>query len=75
MNIRNRITLLITGVGILASLLFSLIVFYEMLEQPYKLIDTELDQQAHYLLSALAPQASLASSSPESTLQSIGSFY
>lgn len=75
MNIRNRITLWITGVGILASLLFSLIVFYEMLEQPYKLIDTELDRQAHYLISALAFQADPASSSPESTLQLISSLY
>lgn len=53
MKIRNRITLWITGVGILASLLFSLVVFYEMVEQPYELLDSELDNQARTLLPVL----------------------
>jgi len=43
MKIRYKISLWITATGVLAGLLFSIIVFYEMLEQPYRLIDTELD--------------------------------
>ncbi len=42
MKIRNKITLWITGVGIITSLLFSLPVFLEMLGQPYRLIDADL---------------------------------
>jgi len=53
MKIRHRITLWITGAGLLASLLFSLVVFYELVEQPYELIDSELSNQAKNLLSAL----------------------
>ncbi|MDH3330419.1 MAG: ATP-binding protein [Desulfobulbaceae bacterium] len=75
MKIRNRITLWITGVGILASLLFSLVVFYEMIEQPYDLLDAELDIQAHSLLSVLEPQAGTASLMPESMLLSVGRLY
>jgi signal transduction histidine kinase len=46
MKIRYKITLWITATGVLAGLLFSVIVFYEMLEQPYRLIDSELDTVA-----------------------------
>ncbi len=46
MKIRYKISLWITATGFLAGLLFSIIVFYEMLEQPYRLIDSELDTVA-----------------------------
>jgi signal transduction histidine kinase len=47
MKIRNKITLWVTGVGIISSLLFSLPVFLEMMEQPYRLIDAELKMMAN----------------------------
>ena len=43
MKIRQKIALWITGAGILVSLVFSLIVFLAMREQPYRLIDDELN--------------------------------
>lgn len=51
MKIRHRITLWITGAGVLASLAFSVIVFGEMLEQPYKLIDKDLETMAGTVIS------------------------
>ncbi|MCD6430502.1 MAG: HAMP domain-containing protein [Deltaproteobacteria bacterium] len=42
MKIRSKITLWITSAGILVSLVFSLIVFYEMVEQTYNQLDAEL---------------------------------
>jgi two-component system OmpR family sensor kinase len=42
MSIRQKITLLIAGAGFLASLVFSIVVFLEMVEQPLKIIDSEL---------------------------------
>ena len=64
MKIRHRITLWITGAGILASLAFSLIVFVEMLELPNDLINAELES----VVSALAVQGDALVSS-EKTLQ------
>lgn len=56
MKIRNRITLWITGAGLLASLTLSLIVFVNMLEQPYELLDQELDTHGHALAASLKIQ-------------------
>ena len=53
MKIRNKITLWITGAGLLAGLLFSAIISYELVEQPYALLDADLDSQAHMLFSLL----------------------
>ncbi|MCG6971996.1 MAG: HAMP domain-containing histidine kinase [Desulfobacterales bacterium] len=46
MKIRYKITLWIAGAGVLASLVFSVIVFLEMAEQPYRLIDRDLESMA-----------------------------
>ncbi len=46
MKIRYKITLWIAGAGFLASLVFSVIVFQEMAEQPYRLIDRDLESMA-----------------------------
>lgn len=50
MKIRYRITLWIAAAGVLVSLLFSVIVFFEMLEQPYELLDRELDYEARVVI-------------------------
>jgi two-component system, OmpR family, sensor kinase len=42
LKIRYKITWWIAGAGVLASLVFSVIVFQEMAEQPYRLIDRDL---------------------------------
>ncbi|HKJ30853.1 MAG TPA: HAMP domain-containing sensor histidine kinase [Balneolales bacterium] len=46
MKIRYKITLWIAGAGVLASLVFSVIVLWEMVEQPFRLIDKDLDTMA-----------------------------
>ena len=47
MTVKTRITLLITGTGFIASLLFSVVVFFEFLEQPFELLDTVLKEEAY----------------------------
>jgi two-component system OmpR family sensor kinase len=46
MTVKTRITLLITGAGFIASLLFSVVVFFEFVEQPFELLDTVLKEEA-----------------------------
>ncbi|HHB76136.1 MAG TPA: HAMP domain-containing histidine kinase, partial [Desulfobulbus sp.] len=76
MKIRNKITLWITGAGLLAGLLFSLVISYEMIEQPYELLDRELDSQAHTLLAGLDPRGGLLTAHPDTTmLDSLGRLY
>jgi signal transduction histidine kinase len=75
-NIRNKITLWITGAGLLAGLLFSIVISYEMIEQPYELLDAELDSQAHTLLAGLAPQnAGQGTRAETAMLASLGHLY
>lgn len=46
MTAKRKIALLVAGAGFLASLLFSMVVFYELIEQPLDLLDTELEEEA-----------------------------
>lgn len=46
MTVKTKITLFIVGAGFFASLLFSVIVFLESIEQPFKLLDTVLEEDA-----------------------------
>ncbi|MHB8829270.1 MAG: sensor histidine kinase [Syntrophales bacterium] len=46
MTVKTRITMLIAGAGFIASLLFSVVVFFELLEQPFSLMDTVLQEEA-----------------------------
>lgn len=46
MTVRLKITLLITAAGFLSSLVFSCIILWEMLEQPFHLIDADLESAA-----------------------------
>jgi signal transduction histidine kinase len=45
-KIRYKITLWIAGAGVLASFVFSVFVLWEMAEQPYRLIDQDLETMA-----------------------------
>ena len=76
MNIRNRITLWITGAGLLAGLIFSFIIFHELIEQPFELLDKDLDSHAYTLLIGLSPQNdSPVSASDTNILRSLGTLY
>ncbi len=76
MKIRNRITLWITGAGLLAGLLFSVVISYEMIEQPYELLDGELDSQAHTLLADFTLQkGNLVPQADRAMLDSLGKLY
>ena len=47
MTVKTRISLFIVGAGFISSLLFSAVVFYELMEQPFDLLDTLLKEEAH----------------------------
>jgi len=47
MTVKTRIALFVAGAGFIASLLFSIVVFYELIEQPFHLLDTELEEEAY----------------------------
>ena len=47
MTVKTRITLLIVGAGLVSSLLFSAVVFYELIEQPFDLLDSVLKEEAY----------------------------
>ena len=53
MKIRHRIILWIVGAGLLTSLLFSGVVFFEMLEQPHDLLDSQIDRRVDMLAAQL----------------------
>ncbi len=68
MKIRTKITLWITSAGVIVSLFFSLIVFFEMAEQTYDQLDNELTVAAQNIFkiirkseAGLIEQTSLAS--------------
>jgi signal transduction histidine kinase len=48
MTVKNRITLLVAGAGFLASLLFSVAIFLELVEQPFQILDRELKTAAQH---------------------------
>jgi two-component system OmpR family sensor kinase len=54
-KIRQKIALWITGAGVFVSLVFSVIVFLEMKEQPYQLIDDELNTVAQDVMRMAQP--------------------
>ncbi|MBU1056255.1 MAG: HAMP domain-containing histidine kinase [Proteobacteria bacterium] len=67
MTVKKRIILFVAGTGFITSLLFSIVVFCELLEQPFSLLDKELREEAD--------RASLMISmgQSESALPSVGS--
>ena len=46
MTVKTRITLFIVGAGLISSLLFSVVVFVELIEQPFDLLDDILKEEA-----------------------------
>jgi signal transduction histidine kinase len=49
MTVKTRITFFITGAGFIASLLFSVVVFSEFVEQPFELMDAVLKEEAYQM--------------------------
>lgn len=47
MTVKTRITLFVAGAGFTASLLFSMVVFIELVEEPIELLDTVLKEEAY----------------------------
>ena len=54
MTVKRRISLLVAGAGFAASLLFTLAVFAELAEQPFHILDAELEQEARRAAIAVA---------------------
>lgn len=53
MTVKTRITLFVAAAGLIASLLFSLVVFLELIEQPFNILDTVLQEEAYSTTSML----------------------
>ena len=70
MKIRYKITLWIAGAGVLASLIFSVIVLREMAEQPYRLIDRDLESMARTAVRLIGT----ATSQSKKTAQNVSAF-
>ncbi|MCK5098180.1 MAG: hypothetical protein KAR45_08745, partial [Desulfobacteraceae bacterium] len=66
MTVRIKITLLITAAGFFSSLVFSSIVLWEGLEQPVRIIDSELDTVSQRTVALISKQ--------ETNKESEGSF-
>ncbi|MEF3169065.1 MAG: HAMP domain-containing histidine kinase [Deltaproteobacteria bacterium] len=62
MKIRHRIVLWITGAGLVTSLVFSLVIFIEMVEQPFEIMDDHMKTTARFVAQELSaqPQAEAA---------------
>jgi signal transduction histidine kinase len=65
MTVRTRITLLIVGAGFIASLLFSAVIFLELIEQPIEIMDTMLEEEAHSLAGMVLERHKALASSPQ----------
>ena len=63
MKIKSKITLWVTAAGVITSLIFSLVVFYELTEYPYEFIDSELSTVAKTEVNSVVqlPQDSFSS--------------
>lgn len=56
MKIRKRITLWISGTALLSTIVFSAIIFFELMEQPFKVIDKEIEHMAEALVEQMELQ-------------------
>jgi two-component system OmpR family sensor kinase len=68
MNVRQKISLLITAAGLLSSLVFSCIIFWEMIEQPFRIIDSELEATAQRAVHIVLRREKNGGSNPDAPL-------
>ena len=64
MTVKTRITLFIVGAGFIASLLFSIVVFLELIEQPIEILDAMLQEEARSI-TEMVLERQQASASPQ----------
>ena len=64
MTVKTKFTLFIAGAGFIASLLFSVVVFFELIEQPFDLLDTVLKEEADRTARTIVERSSESESSP-----------
>ena len=67
MTVKTRITLFIVGAGFIASLLFSVVVFLELVEQPIEILDNMLAEEAHAIAGMVLAREKDLASSPKNT--------
>jgi hypothetical protein len=65
MTVKTRISLLIVGAGFSASLLFSVVVFLGLIEQPIEIMDSMLDEEANSLTSMVLERQNALISTPK----------
>jgi len=65
MTVKTRITFFIVGAGFIASLLFSVVIFFELIEQPIEILDTVLKEEAHSITRMVLERQKASSSSPD----------
>lgn len=75
MNIRHRITIWAAGVGLLISIVFSLVIFLEMREQPFEVLDSELGTAAETLRGYMDRQPGQPTPAQEKELSMFGNRY
>jgi two-component system OmpR family sensor kinase len=76
MTVKTRITLFIVGAGFVSSLLFSVVVFYELIEQPFRLLDDELKEEAYRTTRMLVKrQRESDSVPPDSAFQAMDRYW
>jgi two-component system OmpR family sensor kinase len=68
MTVKTRITLFIVGAGFIVSLLFSVVVFYELIEQPFKLLDDVLKEEAYRTVRMIVKEQRESDSGPIDSL-------
>ncbi|WP_321495392.1 ATP-binding protein [uncultured Desulfobacter sp.] len=56
MTVKTRISVLIVGAGVIGSLLFSIALFYELVEQPFELLDNILQEEAYRTVRLVASE-------------------
>jgi len=71
MTVKTKITLFIVGAGLVSSLLFSVVVFYELLEQPFKLLDTVLKEEAYRTASMILKRQSTSEAASPETVDNV----
>jgi two-component system OmpR family sensor kinase len=64
MTVKTRITFFVAGAGFIASLLFSLVVFLELVEEPIELLDTVLKEEAYGITGMLVNKQRDTKSAP-----------
>ncbi len=56
MTVKKRISLLVIAAGLITSLLFSIVVFLESIEQPFKILDQLLKDEAYSIIQTFRKQ-------------------